>query len=89
MQKINSKKICEIVGSESQPAEAEIENISTDSRQIAAGDLFIALKGEKFDGHDYAAQVLQNGAAITDINLKAALRASAKLPPMPWFRLQF
>ena len=64
MQKINSKKICEIIGSESRPAEAEIENISTDSRQIAAGDLFIALKGEKFDGHDYAAQVLQNGAAL-------------------------
>ena len=64
MQKINSKKICEIVGSESRPAEVEIENISTDSRQIVAGDLFIALKGEKFDGHDYAAQVLEKGAAL-------------------------
>jgi len=27
--------------------------ISTDSRQVFKGNLFIALKGEKFDGHDF------------------------------------
>lgn len=37
--------------------------VSTDSRNIAAGDLFIALKGENFDGHDYAQSCLQQGAA--------------------------
>lgn len=64
MQKISSKKICEIVGADNEVVEAEICNISTDSRQINVGDLFIALKGEKFDGHDYVAQVLEKGAAL-------------------------
>jgi UDP-N-acetylmuramoyl-tripeptide--D-alanyl-D-alanine ligase len=30
---------------------------------VAAGDLFVALKGERFDGHDYVKQVIQQGAA--------------------------
>src|SRR5512147_1451275 len=35
---------------------------STDSRTLAAGDLFIALKGEHFDGHDYVEAALEKGA---------------------------
>ncbi len=35
---------------------------SIDSRTVAPGDLFIALKGENFDGHDYAAAALEKGA---------------------------
>jgi UDP-N-acetylmuramoyl-tripeptide--D-alanyl-D-alanine ligase len=37
--------------------------VSTDSRKITTGNLFVALKGESFDGHDYAVQCLQQGAA--------------------------
>lgn len=36
---------------------------STDSRSITAGDLFVALKGESFDGHDYIAEAVKKGAA--------------------------
>lgn len=64
MMKLNTKKIAEIVGSPSMVIDAEIENISTDSRNIIPGDLFIALKGEKFDGHDYIADVVAKGAAV-------------------------
>ena len=35
---------------------------STDSRSIKKGQLFIALRGEQFDGHDYTAQAEQRGA---------------------------
>ncbi|HEX7284574.1 MAG TPA: UDP-N-acetylmuramoyl-tripeptide--D-alanyl-D-alanine ligase [Candidatus Angelobacter sp.] len=35
---------------------------STDSRTLKAGDLFIALKGEHFDGHDYLEAALEKGA---------------------------
>jgi UDP-N-acetylmuramoyl-tripeptide--D-alanyl-D-alanine ligase len=35
---------------------------SIDSRTISPGDLFIALKGENFDGHDYVAAALEKGA---------------------------
>ena len=37
--------------------------LSIDSRSIATGDLFIALEGPQFDGHDFVAQALAKGAA--------------------------
>ena len=36
--------------------------ISTDSRTVAEGELFIALKGERFDGHQFAIEALKKGA---------------------------
>ena len=36
--------------------------VSTDSRSLAAGELFIALRGEHFDGHDYVEVALERGA---------------------------
>jgi UDP-N-acetylmuramoyl-tripeptide--D-alanyl-D-alanine ligase len=43
-------------------ADADVLRVSTDSRSIQPGDLFIALRGEKFDGGNYAAQALKQGA---------------------------
>lgn len=43
-------------------AEAEVLRVSTDSRSIQPGDLFIALRGDRFDGGTFAAQALQQGA---------------------------
>jgi UDP-N-acetylmuramoyl-tripeptide--D-alanyl-D-alanine ligase len=40
-----------------------VTQISTDSRRIAEGDVFVALKGDRFDAHDYASQVAGAGAA--------------------------
>ena len=39
-----------------------INNVSTDSRNISAQCLFVALKGERFDGHDFVATAINNGA---------------------------
>ncbi|MCL2518611.1 MAG: UDP-N-acetylmuramoyl-tripeptide--D-alanyl-D-alanine ligase [Oscillospiraceae bacterium] len=39
-----------------------ITNISTDSRDIGENTVFIALKGEIFDGHDFIESTLENGA---------------------------
>ena len=38
-------------------------SVSTDSRSLSTGALFVALTGERFDGHDYVAQARKNGAA--------------------------
>lgn len=54
-----------------QPAptlEGAVRLIQTDSRQVAGGDLFVCLIGERFDAHDFACQVAQAGASalLTD-----------------------
>ena len=38
-------------------------SVSTDSRTLTPGALFVALSGERFDGHDYVARARDNGAA--------------------------
>ncbi len=68
MIKLNTKKIAEIVCSASNVVDVDIENISTDSRHIVKGDLFIAIKGEKFDGHDFVPDVLAKGAAAVVVS---------------------
>lgn len=40
-----------------------VRRVCTDSRQVQPGDLFIALTGEKFDGHKFIAEVLAKGVA--------------------------
>lgn len=41
----------------------KITGISTDSRNINPGELFVPLRGERFDGHDYLIQAVRHGAA--------------------------
>jgi UDP-N-acetylmuramoyl-tripeptide--D-alanyl-D-alanine ligase len=43
-------------------ADVEVNSVGTDSRAIQKNQLFVALKGDHFDGHDYAEQSLQRGA---------------------------
>jgi len=40
----------------------EIERVHTDSRTLRSGDLFFSIRGENFDGHDFAAAALEAGA---------------------------
>ncbi len=44
-------------------SDARLAGVSTDTRQIARGDLFVALRGERFDAHDFLAQAKESGAA--------------------------
>ncbi len=50
--------------------------VSTDTRAILPGDLFLALKGEKFDGAAFAGQAIASGAAGVMVNEDAATLAS-------------
>ena len=51
-----------------------VSRIHTDSRNLVKGDLFVALKGDRFDGHDYLAQLPEQGigVAIASHSLKEA-----------------
>ncbi len=42
---------------------AEVSGITTDTRKIGKGDVFVALRGERFDGHDYLRDAVRDGAA--------------------------
>ena len=46
--------------------------VSTDSRSIVPGQLFIALSGPRFDGHDYLAQVSAKGAVAALVEREVA-----------------
>jgi UDP-N-acetylmuramoyl-tripeptide--D-alanyl-D-alanine ligase len=44
-------------------ADREFLAVATDTRKLAAGDLFVALTGERFDGHEFVAEAAGKGAA--------------------------
>ena len=54
-----------------------VTSISTDSRTLTPAALFVALSGDRFDGHDFAADAIANGAAGV---LVATGRASSLVP---------
>jgi UDP-N-acetylmuramyl pentapeptide synthase len=60
-------------------ADGQFDSVGTDSRAIRAGQLFVALKGEHFDGHDYAKQALELGAAAVVLEENSANLAPAIL----------
>lgn len=61
---LKAQKIAEILGYEGEVSDVEIREVSTDSRKVDENTLFIALKGEKFDGHNFIADVLKSGGAM-------------------------
>ncbi len=48
--------------------QGEIKRILTDSRHAELGDVFLALKGERFDAHDFVVQVAENGCQIAIVS---------------------
>ena len=68
-------QVAAAVGGRQIGADVALDGVSTDTRAIAAGQLFIALRGENFDAHDFLAPAVASGAS-------ALLVADAgKLPP--------
>lgn len=61
---LSTIKIAEILGGENEVIDAEIREVSTDSRKVDEHTLFVAIKGEKFDGHDFILDVLGKGVPL-------------------------
>jgi len=63
--RITLKQVAEATGGELRGGDGtrEISGVSTDSRTIQSAELFVALPGERFDGHDFAAEAFAYGAA--------------------------
>jgi len=47
-----------------------VSGITTDSRNVSAGQLFVALAGERFDGHDFIQSSVEKGAAAVVVSRK-------------------
>ena len=61
-----------------------LAGVSTDTRKIARGDLFVALRGERFDAHDFLAQARDAGAAgfvVSDATKAAGLGVPTYVVP--------
>lgn len=61
MENFTTKDIAKILDTQC-PVDCNVTDISTDTRTIAKGSVFLALKGVNFDGHDFLVQSIQNGA---------------------------
>ncbi len=60
----------------------EYGRVSTDTRQIGAGDLFVALKGDRFDAHDFLADAKGKGAAAAVVR-----RETPRVDGLPVFEV--
>ena len=63
----------------------EFAGVSIDTRTLATGDLFVAVRGERFDGADFASDAIAGGAAgvIVPRGRGSACRAKASAGPRP------
>lgn len=74
MERISLSQIASYLNIEENFADTEISGVEKDNRKVKPGDLFVAIRGENFDGHDFAASAVENGAVAVlcerELNLK-------------------
>lgn len=74
---ITVNKILEICNGEllSGNRDLEVDSYSKDSRNIQAGDMYIAIRGERVNGNDYIESAFENGAigCITDDGINSKI----------------
>jgi len=101
--RITLKQVVEATGGELRGGDGtlEISGVNTDSRTLQPAELFVALAGERFDGHDFVAEAFARGAAAAVVErelpeisttqplvvVEDALRAYGQLAN--WYRSQF
>lgn len=71
LKQIAQEAECTLLFSEEDPCLTAVDYLSTDTREILPGDLFVALKTEKDDGNRYLAQAIKRGASGLLINREA------------------
>ncbi|HEJ7007782.1 TPA: UDP-N-acetylmuramoyl-tripeptide--D-alanyl-D-alanine ligase, partial [Serratia marcescens] len=59
---VSLQTLAEVLSAELIGADCQIVEVTTDTRKVTAGCLFVALKGERFDAHDFAADAVAAGA---------------------------
>ena len=72
-------EVAAVLGGRLLGADARFDGVSIDSRAVAAGQLFVALIGPRFDGHDYLNQVAAKGAVAALVEREVANSAIPQL----------
>lgn len=72
MIRVSLSQLAGILSGQLHGADADIVDVTTDTRKLTSGCLFVALKGERFDAHDFAEEAVKDGTG--------ALLVSRKLP---------
>ncbi|ALB61652.1 UDP-N-acetylmuramoyl-tripeptide--D-alanyl-D-alanine ligase [Cronobacter condimenti 1330] len=70
MIRISLSQLAAVLQGELHGADADVEAVTTDTRTLTPGCLFVALKGERFDAHDFAAQAQAGGAGALLVSRK-------------------
>ena len=80
----SDRAVREALGLRLDRAEAAVEyaGISTDSRTIGAGELYVALVGDRFDGHDFVADALSRGAVGAVVSRPSPGVGNARIYPV-------
>ena len=72
MNKLTLAEVVNVTGAESNSdAEIFFEDVITDSRKVTGGELFVALKGENFNGESFAKEAIKKGAAAVMVSKTA------------------
>jgi UDP-N-acetylmuramoyl-tripeptide--D-alanyl-D-alanine ligase len=67
-------------GGSTSGGDVRFTDVTTDSRTVAPGQLFVALRGDNFDGHDFVKDVIARGAAAALVNRDWAANHGKGLP---------
>ncbi|MFM7572164.1 MAG: UDP-N-acetylmuramoyl-tripeptide--D-alanyl-D-alanine ligase [Snowella sp.] len=59
-----------------------ISQVATDSRSLGAGDVFVALRGENFDGHEFAQTAIEQGAIALIVDHPVEINSDLKIPQL-------
>ncbi|MFI7782447.1 UDP-N-acetylmuramoyl-tripeptide--D-alanyl-D-alanine ligase [Citrobacter amalonaticus] len=62
MIRVTLSQLAGILGGELKGGDLSLDAVTTDTRKLTPGCLFVALKGERFDAHDFAEQAKEGGA---------------------------
>lgn len=70
---VTLKTLAEISGGQLHGSDLTIAEVTTDTRKVTPGSLFVALVGERFDAHDFAADAIASGAQALLVNRRLAV----------------
>ena len=71
---IDAATVAQAISARLEGGNAWFDGVSIDSRVVRPGELFVAIKGERFDGHEFVAQAFSRGAAAAIVAADRAAR---------------